>query len=98
MRQALGCGVPLVVDSSLWCSLGSFPARSAAAALPRSLLLDAGYLRLWLIAVRAAMPILHCARDQVTCAARAWQRGSSMCRQERGTAALVHGNAACRCI
>ena len=36
-----------------------------------------GHLRLRPMAARAAMPILHCARDRVTCAARARQRGTS---------------------
>src|SRR5258707_13324168 len=68
VRRSAGCGLVLLL------LFGLAPSVSAAAALPRSLLPDAGYLRSWPIAACAAMPILHCARDQVTCAARAWQR------------------------
>jgi len=51
----------------LWCSSGSFPAD----------VLFSGSLRMRPIAARAAMPVLHCASDRVTCAARARQRGVS---------------------
>src|SRR5882762_3443976 len=91
-RRSAGCGlVPLLL-------FGLSPAGSAAAALPRSLLPDfvlfSVYLRLRPIAVRAAMPKLHCARDRVTCAARARQRGSSVCGRDRGRAVLERGTAA----
>src|SRR5882762_8571776 len=89
-RRSAGCGPVLLLP------FGLCPAVSAAAALPFSRMLYS--FRLWPIAVRAAMPILHCARDRVTCAARVWQRGSSVCGRERGTAALVRGNTACRCV
>src|SRR5258705_10862848 len=94
MRQALGCGVTLVADSSFRCSSGSFPAGSAAAALPRSFLpgaaLFSGYLRVWPIAACAAMPILSCVRDQVTCTARAWQHVSGF--GWRAVVGLERGN------
>src|SRR5258705_44739 len=86
VRRSAGCGLVLLL------LFGLAPSVSAAAALPRSLLPDAGYLRSWPIAACAAMPILHCARDRVTCAARARQRGTSgfgwraAVGQERGIA------------
>src|SRR5258705_9160564 len=78
VRRSAGCGLVLLL------LFGLAPSVSAAAALPRSLLPDAGYLRSWPIAACAAMPILHCACDRVTCAARARQRGVSVCGRERG--------------
>ncbi len=71
-------GAPLVADSSYCCLSGSLllslPLRPCLD--PFSRMLDS--LRLRPNAGRAAMPILHCARDRVTCAARARRRGASV--------------------
>src|SRR5258705_7072016 len=93
VRRSAGCGLVLLL------LFGLAPSVSATAALPRSLLPDAGYLRSWPIAACTAMPILHCAHDQVTCTARAQQCGASVdgwCgigRRGHGSTALERGRA-----
>src|SRR5258707_5522667 len=76
VRRSAGCGLVLLL------LFGLAPSVSAAAALPRSLLPDAGYLRSWPIAACAAMPILHCARDPVTSAAQYRHSGAHGARLE----------------
>src|SRR5258705_1668066 len=93
VQRSAGCGlVPLLL-------LGLSPAVSAAVALPRSFLPDAVFFSGCLRprGVHTAMSILPCARDRVTCAVQARQRGVSVygwhavVRWERGIAGCERG-------
>src|SRR5258705_8624871 len=87
-------GAPLVADSSYCCLSGSpllsLPLRPCLD--PFSWMLDS--LRLRPSPRRAAMPILHFARDRVTCAARARQRGTVGFAGWRAAVGRGHGNVA----